>query len=56
MMIAVAGLLMITAALVGLLDALGLLHNACTTREETADQTGRRLIADQARDERETAR
>lgn len=53
----IAALLMLAAALAGLFDALGpRLHNTCTTREETADQTGRRLIADQARDARITTR
>lgn len=52
-----AGLLMLAAALVGLLDALGSrVHNTCTTDEETADQTGKRFIHPEARDERKTTR
>lgn len=52
-----AGLLMIAAALVGLLDVIRpQVHNACTTHEETADQTGSQLIMNQARDDRKAKR
>lgn len=52
-----AGLLMLAAAFLGLLDVIRpQVHNTCTTDEETADQTSSRLIANQARHERKTTR
>lgn len=52
-----AGLLMLAAAFLGLLDIIRpQVHNTCTANKETADQTGRRLIANQARAERKTTR
>lgn len=52
-----AGLLMLAAAFLGLLDVIRpQVHNTCTTDEETADQTGSRLMANQARDERKRTR
>lgn len=52
-----AGLLMLAASLVGVLDVIRTpVHNTCTTHEETADQAGSHLIANQARDERITTR
>lgn len=51
-----AGLMMLVAAFVGALDAIGPLHILGTTSPKTADQTGRRFISPEALDERKTNR
>lgn len=51
-----AGLLMLAAAFVGLLDTIGPLRYARTSKGKTADQRGRRFINPEAVDERKTTR
>ncbi|MGA5644119.1 hypothetical protein ACPCHV_02380 [Microbacterium sp. NPDC088796] len=52
-----AGLLMLAAALVGLTDVVGShVHTRCKEARKTADQTGRRFIHPEVRDERKTTR
>ena len=51
-----AGLLMLSGALVGFVDLIRPVHYARTPIEKTADQTGRRFTHAEVLDERKTTR
>lgn len=53
---ALAGLLMLSGALVGFVDLIRPVHYARTPIEKTADQTGRRFTHPEVRTDRETGR